>query len=107
MNIEELKELKLKLIAEKRKLETERKNIDKKIIILENQIKIKQYEIDQIEIKNEIEIYEPHMSVIQFLSNPLKPTTEEVIKLIQHYEDEHFVEGLLKYIKETIEDEKT
>ena len=87
------------------KFELEIKNIDKEISSLENSIRIKQQEIEQIEIIDEIKSYEPHLkSVMQFLANPLKPTTQEAITLIQHYEDENFVEGILKHIKEILED---
>ena len=107
MTIEELKELKAKLIAEKAKFELEIKNIDKEISVLDDSIRIKRKEIEQIEIIDEIKSYEPHLkSVMQFLANPLKPTTQEAITLIQHYHDENFVEGLLKHIKEIAEEDK-
>lgn len=104
MIIEELKEQKAELMAKKVKLESERENLDNEISNLQKLISLKQQEIEQTEFRNEIKTYEPHLkSVMKFLANPLKPTTEEAITLIQHYEDENFVEGLLKHIKEILE----
>lgn len=103
--IEELKERKAKLMSKKVKLESERENLDNEISNIKDLISVIQQEIEQIEFRDEIKSYEPHLkSVMKFLANPLKPTTEEAITLIQHYEDENFVEGLLKHIKDILED---